>query len=102
RLRLRVELGEHVSRVVVQPRGLLVVPLGREGDRAADLEDHLGYGFLEEAEEVVELLEVRREASRRRIPDMNMKDRGAVVVAIHRRLHLLIPRDRDVRRVSWQ
>ena len=40
-LRRRRDFREHVTRVVVQPLGLGAIALGREGDRAADLDDHL-------------------------------------------------------------
>ncbi len=52
-LRCWRQFREHVTRVVVQPLGLVAVALGREGDRAADLDDHFGHGFLEALEQVL-------------------------------------------------
>ena len=43
--RLGVQLGQHVPRVVVEPLGLGLFGIGREGDRPADLDDHLRHGL---------------------------------------------------------
>ena len=93
---------EHVTRVVVQPLGLGAVALGREGDRAADLDDHLGHGFLEARHHEVVVLDIRREVPGRGVAHVEVQDPGAGVVAIHRRLDLLVPGHGDVGRVARQ
>ena len=101
-LRLRVQLRQHVTRIVVQPLGLLAVALGRERDRAADLDDHLGHGFLDAFEQVVVVVEVRGQVPGRRIAHVEVQDGCAGVVAVHRRLDLLVPGDSDVGSVARQ
>ena len=68
-----VQFREHVTRVVVQPLGLLALALGREGDRAADLDDHLGHGFLEASDQVVEVVDVRREVPGRGVAHVEVQ-----------------------------
>ena len=101
-LRRWLQLRQHVTGVVAQPLGLLALALGRERDRAADLHDHLRHGFLQAFEQVVELVEVRGQVPGRRIAHVDVQDGGAGVVAVHRRLDLLIPGDGDVGSVARQ
>ena len=93
---------EHVTRVVVQPLGLGAIALGREGDRAADLDDHLGARFLEARHHEVVVFDIRGEVPGRGVAHVEMQDPGAGVVAIHRRLDLLVPGHGDVGRVARQ
>ena len=52
---LRIELGEHVARVVGQPLGGGAFSLRCEGDRAAHLQDHVGHRDAQASEQLVEL-----------------------------------------------
>jgi hypothetical protein len=101
-LRLWRQLGQHVTGIVAQPFGLLSLTLGRKRNRAADLQDHLRHGFLQASEQVVELVKVRGQVPGGRVAHMNVQDRGAGVVAVHRGLDLFIPGDGDVGGVAWQ
>ena len=49
------QLREHVARVVAEPLGrLALAPSGANGDRAADLEDHVGNGNAQARKQLVE------------------------------------------------
>ena len=93
---------EHVTRIVAQPIDLPVILGVIEGDRAANLDDQFGHGFLEAFHHVIEVLDLRRELSGRGVAHVEVQDGGASVVAIHRRLDLLIPGDGDVSSVARQ
>jgi len=51
---LRVELGQHVERVVVQPLGVGAFAFGSERDRAADLQKHAGHCIAQPRQDLVE------------------------------------------------
>ena len=95
-LGLRIEFGEHVARVIVEPLRLRLRGLRRKRDRAADLQDHLRHGLPEQSDEVIVLIEVDRPFSGRGVAHVDMQHGGAGVVAVDRHLHLLIPGHRDV------
>ena len=92
----RIELRQHVPRVVAQPLRLFVLGVRGERDRPTDLDDHLGYGLSQPRNLFVELVEIFRAVTRLRIPDMKMQHRRAGVVTIHRPLSLFFPGDRDI------
>ena len=99
---LRVQLGQHVARVVVQPLGFGAIGVRREGDRTAHLQDHLRHGLAQHAEELVVLVEVRRALAGLRVAHVHVQHRRAGVVAVDRRLHLLLPAEGKVLHVARQ
>jgi hypothetical protein len=94
-VRLRIELGQHVARVVGQPLGLGAVGLGREGDRAADLDDHVRHGLAHAGDQLVELGQALG-ALAVELAHVQVQHGGARVVAVHRLLHLSFHRDGNV------
>jgi hypothetical protein len=94
---LRVQLGQHVARVVGQPLGGCAVALGGEGDRAADLDDHLGHGLAHAADQLVEHRQALAAAAVE-FAHMQVQHGGAGVVAVDRLLDLRLHRDGDVLR----
>ena len=92
-----VELGQHVARVVGQPLGVGAFGLGREGDRAADLDDHVRHGLAHAGDQLVELGQALG-ALAVELAHVQVQHRGAGVVAVHRLLDLGFHRDRDVLR----
>ena len=101
-IRLGRDLGQHVPGVVVEPLGLGVFGMGREGDRAADLQDHLGNGRPQIGHEAIVVVEVARSLARLGVADMDVQHRGAGIVAIDRGLDLLVPAQRQVLDVARQ
>src|SRR5262249_16836622 len=69
----------------------LLVTLRGEGDRAADLDDHLRDGCPQAGDLLAVLLEICRDVAGLRGPDVKMQDRGSRVVAIDGRVDLLLP-----------
>ena len=91
----RVELGEHVPGVVLEPLGVRAVALGRERDRAADLQDHLRHGLAQPAQQLVEHREPLG-ALAVELTDVDVQHRGAGVPAVHRLLDVLVHGQREV------
>ncbi|MNQ93791.1 hypothetical protein D3C85_1092730 [compost metagenome] len=54
-IRLRRQLGQHVAGVVRQPLGRLPLAFRREGDGAADLDDHVRHRLAHPGDQFVEL-----------------------------------------------
>ena len=94
-VRLRRELREHVARVVAEPLGRLAVGLGRERNRAADLQDHVGNRIAQAGKQFVEHRHALG-ALAVRLAHMDVQERCAGVVAVDRLLDLLVHRHRDV------
>lgn len=94
---LGVDRGQHVAGVIAQPLGL-VVALGREGDRPAELQDHPGHGLAQPGDLGAVLVEVLGDVAGLGITYVHVQHRRPGVVAVHRLLDLLIPGDRDVLR----
>jgi len=90
--RLRVQLREHVARVVIEPLGLGILRMWRERDRPAHLEDHFRHCLLEASDEVVVLVEVGRTLAGLRIAHVHVQHRGAGIVAIDCSLDFVCPR----------
>ena len=91
---------KHVACIVVQPLGLGAIALRRESYRAANLDDHFGYGFRKAFHHEVVVLDVRREVPGRGVADVEVQEPGAGIVTIHRRLDLLVPGDRNIRSIA--
>jgi hypothetical protein len=83
------------SRVVGQPLGRGAVGLGGEGDRAADLDDHVGHGLAHAGDQLVELRQALA-ALAVEFPHVQVQDRGAGVVAVDRLLDLVLHLHRNV------
>jgi hypothetical protein len=84
-----------VARIVALELGLFT-RLRRKGDRAAELQDHLGHGFAQSPNLVVVFVEILGDMAGLGIAHVDVQERGACVVAVHRRLNLLIPSDGKV------
>ena len=69
--------------------------LGREGDRAADLDDHVRHGLAHAGDQLVELGQALG-ALAVELAHVQVQHRGAGVVAVHRLLDLGFHGDRDV------
>ena len=69
--------------------------LGREGDRAADLDDHVRHGLAHAGDQLVEHGQALG-ALAVELAHVQVQRRGAGVVAVHRLLDLRFHRDRDV------
>ena len=99
---LGIELRQHVARVVIEPGGLGFRRVRREGDRSADLDDHVRDGFLHPPQQVVVVVEIGRSHAGGRVAHVEMQNGRTGLVAVDRRLHLLVPGERDVRGVAGQ
>jgi hypothetical protein len=84
-----------VARIVALELGFFT-RLRRKGDGTAELQDHLRDCFAQSPDLVVVFLEVLRDMAGLGIAHVDVQERGARVVAIHRRLDLLIPSDGKV------
>jgi hypothetical protein len=91
-VRLGIELGQHVARVVGQPLGVRAFSLGREGDRAADLDDQVRHGLAHAGDQLIELGQALG-ALAIEFAHVQVQDRGARVVAVHGLLDLRFHRD---------
>ncbi len=94
-IRLGVEFGQHVAGVVLQPLGGGAVGLGREGDRAADLDDHVRHRLAHAGDQFIEHGQALG-ALAVQLAHMQVQHGGAGVVAVDRLLHLLIHGDGNV------
>ena len=70
------------------------VGLGREGDRAADLDDHVRHGLAHAGDQLVELGQALG-ALAVELAHVQVQHGGARVVAVHRLLDLRFHRDRE-------
>ena len=94
-IRLGIDLGQLVARVVALELRLFA-RLRREGDRPADLQDHLRHSLAQPRDLIVVFLEVLRDVAGLGIAHMDVQQRGAGVVTIHRGLDLLVPGDGEL------
>ncbi|MNP42990.1 hypothetical protein D3C76_1367850 [compost metagenome] len=81
--------------VVGQPLGRFAVAFRGEGNRAADLDDHVRHGFAHTGDQLVELGQALG-ALAVQFTHMQVQDRGAGFIAIDRFLDLLVHGQRDV------
>ena len=100
-IRRRRQIRQKVARVVGQPLGRFALALRRKGDRAADLQDHLGN---RRAKALQHFVEQRQSLGARtvRFAAMDMQHSGAGIVAVDRLLDLRRHADRNVVAVAWQ
>jgi hypothetical protein len=82
-------------RVSSDSHGHLAVGLGREADRAADLDDHVGHGLAHAGDQLVELGQALA-ALAVVLAHVQVQHGGAGVVAVDRLLDLRRHGDRDV------
>ncbi len=94
--RLGIEFRQHVPRVVIEPFRLRFRRVRRKRNRPADLQDHLRHRLLQPAEQIIVLVEIDRALAGRGIAHVHVQHRRAGVVAVDRRLHLLVPGERNV------
>jgi hypothetical protein len=86
-----------VTRVVGQPPGGVTLLLGREADRAADLQDHVRHAGADARQQFVELGQALG-ALAVLFAHVHVQHGGAGVVAVDRLLDLVLHADRDVLR----
>ena len=88
--RFRVDLGRLMAGVVALKLRFLA-GVGRKRNGAADLQNHLGNSFAQPGNLVAIFLQVLGDVARLWIAHINVQERGAGVIAIHRGLSLLFP-----------
>ncbi|MNT25123.1 hypothetical protein D3C72_1606280 [compost metagenome] len=96
-----IELRQHVARIVVEPLCRRPFTLRREGNRAADLQDHFRHGFAQPAQQLVEHGQPLR-ALAVGLAHVHVQHGGAGVIAVDRQLDLLVHRHGDIVGVARQ
>ena len=90
-----IELGQHVPGVVGEPLRVRAFTFGGEGDRSADLQDHVRHRLAQSGEQLVELRQPLG-ALAVELADVDVQHGGAGLVAVHRLLDVLVHRQRQV------
>ncbi|MND82664.1 hypothetical protein D3C80_745040 [compost metagenome] len=94
-IRLRGQLGQHVAGVIGEPLGRLALPFRREGDGAADLDDHVGHRLAHPGDQLVELGQPLG-AGAVQLAHVQVQHCGTRLVAVDRLLDLLLHGHRNV------
>jgi hypothetical protein len=84
-----------VARIVRQPQGGFAIAFRREGNRTADLDDHVRHGFTHTGDQLVEFRQALGTLAVQ-FAHMQVQDCGAGLITFDRFLHLLVHGQRDV------
>ena len=93
-IRLGIDFGQLMARVVALELRFFAW-LGGKRDRPAELQDHFRHCFAQTPDLVVVLVEVFGDVAGFGIAHMDVQQRCAGVVTIHRGLDLFVPGDRE-------
>ena len=91
-VRLGIDFGQLMARVVALELRFFAW-LGGKRDRPAELQDHLRHGIAQSPDLVVVLVEVFGDVAGFGIAHMDVQQRCAGVVTVHRGLDLFVPGD---------
>ncbi|MNK97264.1 hypothetical protein D3C87_1175850 [compost metagenome] len=95
------ELGKHVPCIVREPFGDIAIIFRGEGDRAADLDDHVRHGFAHAGDQLVEHGQTLG-ALAVQLAHMQVQHRGPGVVAVDGHLNVFFHGDWNFfREVRW-